>query len=269
MKRILIFTLLLTVTLALASCATSGSETQPTATSSSAAATTTTPPQFLSVSVISIKPEMVTEWEAFLKAESLPAYQKAGVKQRDVWKTATFGDVFEYVVVTPIENFAQYDGTALLVKALGEEGARAYRAKAARFIANYRIFSLQMRPDLSLESKSNETPKLAVVSTVSTAPGRAPEFESLLKTDFLPVIKKAELKGYMVSQTTYGGDPYEYTAVALYDTFAEIGKGSPYVKVLGQEGAGKLLQKATGIVTHVERKVYRYVPELSLQLPKA
>lgn len=270
MKRILIFTILSAAILACASCATSGSDTQSAATSSSTASTATTPPQIFSVSVIRVKPELVTEWEAFLKAESLPAYQKAGVKQREAWKTATFGDAYEYVFVTPIADLAQYDSPGLLVKALGEEGARAYRAKSARFIVSLRTFAIQSRPELSIAPKANEPLKLAVVSSVNAAPGRGPELESLIKNDILPVLKKAELKGYLVSQVMFGGDPYEYVALAMYDSFAQIGQGSPYVKVLGQDGANKLLQKGTGIVTHVERKVYRYAPELSLpQPPKA
>lgn len=270
MKRIPIFTVLMAALLTFAACATSGTDTQSAATSSSTASTATTPPQMFSVSVIRVKPELVTEWEAFLKTESLPAYQKGGVKQRETWVTATFGENFEYVFVTPIADLAQYDSPSPLIKALGEDGARAYRAKAARFIVSFHTFAIQRRLELSLDPKPNEPLKLAVVTSVNVAPGRAPEFDSLLKNDLLPVIKKAELKGYLVSQVMLGGDAYEYLSLAMYDSFAEIGKGSPYVKVLGQDGANKLLQKGTGIVTHAERKVYRYVPELSLpQPPKA
>jgi len=32
----------------------------------------------------------------------------------------------------------------------------------------------------------------------------------------------------------FGGDGYGYTSVVIFDTFAEIGKGSPFLRVLGQ-----------------------------------
>jgi hypothetical protein len=224
-------------------------------------------PMFMHLTVTRVKPDMVTEWQEFVKTESLPAMQKAGVKVREVWVSAIFAESYEYVTVSPVENFAQYDGPSPTVRALGEEGARAYGAKARKMIASQHSYVLQARPDLSVQAKTQEPPKLAVVTMVQIAPGRATEFESLVKSDLLPVIRKADLKGYYISQTVLGGNANEYTALALVDNFAEIGKGEPLARVLGQEGANKLRQKLAGIVTNVERSVYRFVPELSLPQP--
>ena len=224
-------------------------------------------PQFMSVQVVRIHPGMGNEYQEFLRTETLPALQKAGVKMRSAWVRAVFGEANEYVAVMPIESMAQYDSPGPIVRALGEEGARAYGAKAARFIANSRTFCLQSRPDLSLEPKMNEPPKLAIGFDVSVAPGRALDYESIIKTDFLPALKKADLKGVLVSRVAFGGDTNQYVVIALYDSFAEIGKGSPLVRALGQEGANRLSQKTAGIVLRTENAVWRYVPELSLPQP--
>jgi hypothetical protein len=67
--------------------------------------------QWFSVQVVRVKPEMLTEWQEFQRNEVIPALQKGGIKRRDAWQTATFGEAYEYVFVTPIESFARYDGS--------------------------------------------------------------------------------------------------------------------------------------------------------------
>ena len=63
----------------------------------------------------------------------------------------------------------------------------------------------------------------------------------------------------------FGGDAFEYITVTLADNFADIDKGPAIRRVLGEQGAMKLLQKlAPGVITHLERSVVRYVSELSI-----
>src|SRR5712664_3445431 len=52
------------------------------------------------------------------KRETIPMLRKSGLKSRDAWTTATFGEGFMYAFVTPIENFAQYDGDSRPLQAL-------------------------------------------------------------------------------------------------------------------------------------------------------
>jgi hypothetical protein len=219
--------------------------------------------QWLSVQVVRVKPEMLNEWLDFQRNEVIPALQKGGVKQREVWQTAVFGEAYEYVFVTPIESFAQYDSDSPIIKALGQEGARAFGAKARRFTASSHTYATQTRPDLGYEGKMTGPPKLAVVTSVEIASGRNLEFESFIKNDIVPVLKRAEVAAYSVGQTVFGGNANEYVTLAYYDKFAELDKGPATVKVLGQEGTTRLLQKTAGIVTRVERIIVRYNAELS------
>jgi hypothetical protein len=69
--------------------------------------------------------------------------------------------------------------------------------------------------------------------------------------------------GYFVSQSMFGGDAWGYTSVIFYDSFAEIGKGSPFARVLGAAGASALFAKLGGVVAHQERMIARFNPELS------
>src|SRR5262249_22611372 len=138
-----------------------------------------------------------------------------------VWSTAIFGEG-GYVIVTPIESLAQYDGASPTVRALGQEGARTYAAKAARFTESAHSVAIETRTDLSIAPSPGAEPKLALVTTTTIAVGRDEEFENFVKTAVLPAIKKAAPKGYLVSRVVYGGNLNQYTSVVLLDNFADL-----------------------------------------------
>ncbi len=225
------------------------------------------PPQWSSISVVSVKPDMVAEWQDLQKNVVNPALKKAGVKERGIFETAVFGPSYQYVVITPITSFAQYDEpVGLLRKTLGEDAYRDYVAKSRRCVVSVQTYGELARLDLSYMGKMatmTAPPKLAVVTSISVMPGRAAAFENLVKTEVLPVMKKADVIGYFVSQSMFGGDAWGYTSVVFWDTFAEIGKGSPFERVLGPAGSAALFAKLAGVVAHQERVIARFNADLS------
>jgi len=217
--------------------------------------------QLIALQFLVLKPGMGPEWQEFRKSETLPAARKAGVKEQEVWNTAVFGEG-GYVLVTPIESLAQYDGASPIVRALGQEGARAYAAKAAKFIEKAHTVAIETRPDLSIAPSATSEPKLAVVTTTTVAAGRDDEYESFVKTAVLPAIRKAGPKGYLVSRVVYGGNLNQYTSVVLLDSFADLQRWrEAFAK---QAVTARLAAKSMGIVTSRENGVYRFVPDLSI-----
>jgi hypothetical protein len=224
-------------------------------------------PEWSSITVVRVKPDMVAEWQDLQKNVVNPALKKAGIKERGVFETAVFGESFQYVVINTITSLAQYDEPmSPLRKTIGEEAFRDYQAKSRRCVVSSQTFAEVGRLDLSYMGKMASMtgpPKLAVVTSLSILPGRAAAFENLVKTEVLPVMKKADVIGYFVSQSMFGGDAWGYTSVIFYDSFAEIGKGSPFARVLGAAGASALFAKLGGVVAHQERMIARFNPELS------
>jgi len=223
--------------------------------------------QWTSISIVRVKPDMVTDWQDLQKNVVNPALKKAGMKERSIFETAVFGESYEYVVITPITSLAQYDEPmSPLRKTLGEGAYRDYQAKSRKCVVSTHTFAELARLDLSYMGKMatmTGPPKLAVVNSISVVPGRAAAFENIVKTDILPVMKKADVIGYFVSQSMFGGDGYGYTSVVFFDTFAEIAKGSPFLRVLGQAGSAALFAKFAGVVAHQERVIARFNPDLS------
>jgi hypothetical protein len=225
-------------------------------------------PQFLSLTVVSVKPEMMAEFQNFMKNTTNPALKKGGIMLREVWQTTgAAGDAFEFVLVTPVGKFAEFDAPGALEKGLGPQGLSAWQTKAGSLVNSVRRFIIRTRPDLSFAAPRTGPPKLAVVQIVHVAPNRNTDYENYLKNDFVPVMKQAGVT-YFVSQTIFGGNANEYLTLTMRDSFADLDKGPVVIQALGQEAAQKLTQKLpAGTVVHLERSITRFVPELSIMPP--
>jgi hypothetical protein len=88
------------------------------------------------------------------------------------------------------------------------------------------------------------------------------DFENLVKSDILPIYKKAKVS-LTVNRRGAGANPNDVTMSTGLTKFADMDGGPFLVKQLGQDGAAKLNAKFTGIRTTVEVVVRRRVPELS------
>lgn len=228
-----------------------------------APATTPAVPEWYMVTVVKVKPEKVTEYVDLQKKETMPALQKAGVKERGVWQPAAFGPAFEYHIVTPISGLDRYDAPGPFVNALGEEGARAYQAKLRGLVEASQTFLLRLRADLSNPPPMGGTPKLALITFISTAAGRGTDFANVLKSDVTPAVRKTQTP-YLVYQTMLGGDVNSFVTVAPVESFATLNLPTPLVKAMGGEDAyNRLVAKTGGMVTSLERHIMRYNPELS------
>jgi hypothetical protein len=226
-------------------------------------------PQRLHVTVVSVKPEMVAEYENMIRTQVNPALARAGAQWRDVWRSS-WGTGFEYVIAEPADNIAQFDGPSALERALGEQGFAALVASRRRMINGVRTYLADLRPDMSYATEMAGPPNLAVVNSFHVAPGRTGEFESFVRNELLPVIRRSDVAGYWTQRTVFGGDPNEYFTLTLYPNFADLDRGPPLVRVLGREGAAELNRKlAPGVVLRQERMVVRFVPELSYRPAQA
>ena len=222
-------------------------------------------PEFLSITFVSVKPEMMLEFQNFMKNTTNPALKKGGIKWREVWQsTNAAGDAFEFVLVTPVAKLADFDGPGALEKGLGPQGLPAWQTKAGSLVNSVRRFIIRTRPDLSFATQRTGAPKLVVVHSVHVAPNRNADYENYLKNDFVPVMKQAGVT-YLVSQTIFGGNANEYITLTMRDGFADLDKGPVLIQALGPEAAQKLtLKMPAGTVAHVERSIARFVPELSI-----
>lgn len=220
--------------------------------------------QMIHITIFHAKPDMGLEWENLVK-EAVAGMKKAGVPWLAMWSTAVFGEK-QYVAVSPIQNFAQYDGPHPLVKGLGEAGAMRLFSAAGRYFSQPpHDYALRYHPELSIVGSSNEPPGLAVITSVRIAHGKGQQFIDFLKSDILPAMRKADVQQYLVYSTVFGGDVNEWTTLTGFRKFADLDAGPPLERVLGAEGVRNLGVKSSGFVVSMQRSIARYRPELSYQ----
>ena len=218
--------------------------------------------QLLMINEISLKPETAPEWAELVKAETIPAQKKGGVAWRDTWANGPGGDPYLRAVVVPISSLAVFDSPNPMIKALGEQGFAAYSAKNRRLVAGAHSTIVTTRPDLGFGTRP-ATPKLAILTIVNASSGKGPDFEALLKSDVVPALKKGGVSYYSVVQVVFGDDVNKYMTLSTVNDYAELAKGSPIERALGPEGMAKLTQKAAPLITRLERRIIRHLPDLS------
>jgi len=233
-----------------------------------AGAQNTAPPagaaqNWLRIDTVQVKPESWTEYRRIERDEVIPALRKAGVPSRAAWRTAEFGATYEMVMVRPVPDFGQYDAGDSF-SALAPKDAERLRERLRRCLRSRDSAALLQRSDLSVGETGRP---FAVVTTLTTAPGRGGDYEAFLR-ETLPEVKQAGVI-LGVYQRVYG-QPTAWLLVQNLDSLRELAQPpGGLFRAFGQEGADERIRQLSGILTSVERKVFRFDPELSFSFPAA
>lgn len=214
------------------------------------------------MTIIHLKPEMVNEFLDIEKNEVVPALKKGGQKSRTVYSTTLFGDGFEYVVVTPLSKFAELDGDGAQLKALGAAANQKLGEKLRRCIESANSFLSTQMADLSNPIQGGAPAARETVTRFRVAPGKAQDFENLVKTDILPGFKKSKID-LTVSRRGLGTNGNDFVLISRFNKFAEMDAGSAAVRALGQDAVTKLGAKFPGIANILETTVKTRVADLS------
>jgi hypothetical protein len=212
---------------------------------------------------------MTAEYENLIKNDVIPAQKQGGLTMRRMYSQGAFGEGAMYATFTPVASLAQFDAPSPVAKALGEEGAAQLLQKSSRMTVSRRTVLIRTRPDLGLPGDMKAEPSpLVLVTELQVAPGRRLEFEAFIKKEVVPVMQQAKVKSYAVLEVVYGDEAGKFITAVPFDSYDAIGKGHPLQIVLGEEGMKRLEAKAAGIITHLQRHIARYRPELSFVASK-
>ena len=227
-------------------------------------AQSTPAPEWSLVTITTIKPDARSDYEAWQK-EITAAYKKAEVPSRAVLQTV-MGNLLEYVSVSPLTHFANMDGPSPIERALGKEDAAGLMRKGSAYVTSVHRVASRALDNMSIRTKTSEPSEYALVTSMHLVAGKESEFNGWMKNEYLPAMKKAEVKNFWVSQTMFGGDPNERILVRLMKNMGEFDAGPVLTKALGEEGARKLRARSAGIVDSVHFSVLRYRTDLSYDM---
>jgi len=221
----------------------------------------TATPQIARVQLIHIKPDMLTEWLDLQKNEVVPALKKAGAKSRTVYATGLFGNAYEFVIITPIDKYAELDAGNPMNKALGQPASFRLADKLRKCTESSTSYAITRLTDLS-NVPEGPTPQMLVTARYRITPGKSAEFRNLVKSEILPIYKKAKT-GLIVNARGVGANPNDVTMSTVITKYADLDGGPFLTKQLGQDGAAKVNAKFLGIRTLMDVYVRTKVDDLS------
>ena len=226
-------------------------------------------PPRIQVTVIQLKPEMVTTWEDLQKNEMIPAQKKAGLPWRQTFANGASGQGFTRVTLVPLANYAQLDMPGFIQRSVSAEANANYNAKNRQTIDSQRVSIVTFQPGDSLVSNASAMQPLIVVQVFHTAAGKGAEFEASLKEDYLPAYKKAGVKDFWV-YTTQQGDPGT-VLVRPIAKYADLDRPGLLAQAgLTQEQQDKIgARRNATLGGPTTTTVGRFIPELSYGMPGA
>ncbi len=133
-------------------------------------------------------------------------------------------------------------------------------------ISAQRVYAIRTRPDLGYVADGSAPPKMAILTLVDVQATKLSEFEAFVKGEWLAALKKGGGKFYAVSQVVYGGSTTQYHTLVGIDNFADLGKGHPVTRALGEDGVVKMMTRSGNFTQHIERRIIRLDPDLSFEV---
>jgi hypothetical protein len=229
----------------------------------------TAPAVRIQVTVIQLKPDMMTTWEDLQKNDMIPAQKKAGLPWRHTLANGASGQGFTRVTIVPLANYAQLDMPGFIQRAVSAEANANYNAKLRTTILTQRAEIYTLEQNASIVSNATTMPQFQVVQAAKVLPGKGGEFLASLREDYLPAYKKAGVKDYWVWTLNQGGPGGQRVLVRLIDKYAELDKpGLLQQAGLSEDQQDKIGARRNGtLAAPPETEVYRFIPELSYGMP--
>lgn len=219
------------------------------------------------VNEFTIKQGMMTPYLEWAQKEARPLYVKAGVKEGYFF--TNLYDTASRNVVTLIEVHDSFAAIRARNEAFNKNNSKesldAWSAKAREFIEDTHTYIVETLPEVSWTNPKFKTPSLyyqVIDRYIATQRGR--DYEAYLKNDYLPVAKKADTNGILVSRLRFGGEAGHYIVFSPFNDLTELDQPSKINQALGADGLAKMQQKLIGIVQRSENRILRLRPEISI-----
>lgn len=229
---------------------------------------------YLDVYIVKVKPEKTTEFNTLAKKVAEANRRNNGDRWLGMEIVYGEGDTVQFVSTR--QDYAETDKASAafmgaLSKAYGKDGAEKMLRDWENCLAGSRSELRRRRWDLSRKAPADEAAyakligegRLLRTTAVHVRPGRAVEFEALLKEAKEAGEKNANTQPVLVSQTVEGGKGTTFYVSTLRTSIGGFDKNPTTREILGEEGYKKYLQVNAEVVEGTESALYRFSPEIS------
>ncbi|MBS1810133.1 MAG: hypothetical protein JST84_18375 [Acidobacteria bacterium] len=221
------------------------------------------------VNEFTIKPGMMPAFMEWAEKEAKPLYVKAGVKTAYFFTNIYDVDRSVVTFIEVHENFAAIKArNEAFTKNNSQEVREAWSTKAREFIAGTRTYMIEGLSELGwMNPKLKSPPLYYIVTERFVAPMRGADYEAFLKNDWLPLVKKADANGMLVSRLRFGGELGHYFVYTPVTDLTELDQPGKVAQTVGAEALAKTQQKLVGIIQRSENRILRLRPELCILPP--
>lgn len=218
--------------------------------------------QWMRVDTVQLLPERLEDYLELQFDIVNPALRRVGVEYRSAWRTE-FGNTYERLFVTPIDNLSDYDSGGPLARAMAPDDLSGIRDRVRRCTASRQSYAIRYHPSLSVDVDNPSGLFLARVVTVQIIPGQGPAWEAFLK-NHRQTFRDAGL-AFDVYERVFGPGPASWQIVENYSSYASLEQPTILERAFRNHAAG-VSADLSGVVMSVERTVLRYDPELSFSI---
>jgi hypothetical protein len=97
---------------------------------------------------------------------------------------------------------------------------------------------------------TSQEQELYLMYIIQVNPGMGPSFESVMKNDLIPALKKGDSNGLYAFRTGILGDANTYRLALPMTNITEFDLPNPLVKALGEEGVAALMAKMQPLINN-------------------
>lgn len=215
---------------------------------------------WMRVDILEVIPDQLDEFIEVQLEQVNPALRRAGVQWRSAWRTAEFGNQYDRMFVTPMDDLAELDRGGPLAFALDRRDLERMDERVRRTISGHRSYALRYRPELSVESPNAGGLALAWITTLEVAPGRLADWQAFMR-ERLPLFRGDNVV-FGMYERYLGSGAAVWQLVENHSSFTELNNPTIMQRALGAR-TSETAAGLAGVVLSVERTVLRYDPELS------
>jgi hypothetical protein len=197
---------------------------------------------------------LVTELAHALRARNRPAFE--------AWQVAV-GEMNTYHFVEPFQSFGELEQ---MEPPMEPAEMAVWLQRILATIDSQQLLVARVRPDLSVEPQAQAdaaAPQLLMLQSQTLQPGRAQEYETWLRDEVLPALRRSDALGLFSNQITFGGDGRTWVFALPLQGWADLDQPSPLHRALGQHAAEEMLSRGDAMVERSQTRILRMRADLS------
>ena len=222
-------------------------------------AQTQTPAPLIQVVRRVVKPERRQEWQEITKKFS-EAHKKGGGAFRHVWRGRA-DNIYLYMVVTPIENYAQLDSPDAGRRGMSRDERLQLAEQRRECTQSVEMTIREPIPELTVPVTSDQPPKYMATLTTNVPPGMVTQYIEQMK-ELATAFKKAGIPAYGVYRTRWGGPRTTFVSWFTFSNMADLDSPDLLLRGMSEDARAKWREKLGPIVESSEWNIWTYYPKV-------